>query len=77
MTVTPAVFTYKDAASCYDWLVEPYTNLALQVMGCDSTHLKLHSQVHQAMRYHIKTANGIVSEFCQHNPPHKPFWGAG
>ena len=77
MTVTPAVITYKDAASCYDRLVEPYTNLALHAMGSEATHLHLHSQVHQSMRYHIKTANGIVSEYCQHNPPSSPFWGAG
>ena len=34
MTVTPAAVTYKDAASCYDRLVEPYTNLALRTIGC-------------------------------------------
>ena len=29
------------------------------------------------MRYHIKTANGVSADFCCHNPPLEPFWGAG
>ena len=77
MTVKPAAITYKDAASCYDRLVEPMTNIALRSLGAHPSHLHLHSAVHSNMRYHIKTANGIVKEYCQHNPPHDPFWGAG
>ncbi len=77
MTITPAAVTYKDAASCYDRLVEPYTNLALRAIGCSPSHLRLHSAVHQRMRYHIKTANGIAPDYCHHNPPTEPFWGAG
>ena len=77
MTVTPAAITYKDAASCYDRLVDPYTNLALRAIGCPPPHLRLHSEVNKNMRYHVKTANGIVSDYCQHTPPTNPFWGAG
>ena len=77
MTCTPAAIVYKDAASCYDCLVEPFTNLALCAIGCPPTHLQLHSAVHQTMKYHIKTPNGIVQQSTSHNPPLHPFWGAG
>ena len=77
MTITPAAITYKDAASCYDRLVEPFTNLALRAIGCPATHLTLHSAVHQTMKYHIKTPNGVASQHSGHTPPTKPFWGAG
>ena len=77
MTITPAAITYKDAASCYDRLVEPFTNLALRAIGCPATHLTLHSAVHQTMKYHIKTPNGVTSQHSGHTPPTKPFWGAG
>ena len=53
------------------------TNIALRSLGAHPQHLHLHSMVHRHMRYHIKTANGVVNTFCQHNPPSAPFWGAG
>ena len=77
MTITPTAITYKDAASCYDRLVEPYTNLSLRALGCPPSHLNLHSLVHQRMRYHIKTQNGIATQYTSHQPNSSSFWGAG
>ena len=46
MRVLPTAGCYKDAASCYDRLVEPFANLCMASIGMHEDHLALHSEVH-------------------------------
>ena len=75
MRLQPSVGMYNDAEACYDRLVESVTNLSLRAIGCPKEHLQLHSEVHQNMKYYIKTSNGIHDEYSCHKDYH--FWGAG
>ena len=76
MSLTNVAFQFNDAKSCYDRLIEPQTNISLRAIGCPTKILMLHSQVHQHMKFYIKTANGIAPEFSCHSIM-GPFWGAG
>ena len=76
MTLTNMAIQYNDAKSCYDRLIEPQTNIALHALGCPPKILLLHSEVHQHMKFYIKTSNGVAPEYSCHNIT-GPFWGAG
>ena len=73
----PNVFSFFFSIPSNKWAKHVPKHVSLFCNCCHKPHLSLHSAVHQRMRYHVKTINGLSPSYCSHNPPHSPFWGAG
>ena len=66
----------NDAASCFDRMLPPLVSLTTQAYGLPCELAKLHGATLRAMKYHLRTTNGISSTFYSHSDAF-PIFGTG